>query len=440
MPARLRQWWSNARTSLWFPAALMTGAAAIASFVTLRIDDFLASQDSQLYFTFGGGAESARAVLTVIASSTITVTATVFSITIIALQLASSQYTPRIMRNFTRDRGNQVVLGALIGSFTYSLLILRTTHSFRAPDGTSVPALSVAMATLFALVSIALLIYYIHHAARLIQVSTIVDRAARDTLALVDRLFPDPDGTSTPDLAQPHNQLHVVRAQRAGYLQAVDSSTILGIPTDVPILVRMEQEIGGFVLPGTPLATIWPRTSADENTENRVRSGFILGPERSLDSDVAFGIRQLTDIAIRALSPGVNDPATAIQCIDRLAEVFVRFGQRAVPEREEASHTGLVHFVRRIPRFDHNLALAFDHIRHYGAADPRVAVHLLQTLGRVAAHVSREHRPAIAVHIERIRTAAGHTIDHPDDLAAVEAAARDALRRARSASIQNAAA
>ena len=326
MLVRLGTWWAYARDSLWFLPAVMTGIATATALLTLRLDAALqADPSATFYLVFGGGAEGARGVLEAIAGSVITVTGVVFSITIVALQLASSQFTPRVLHNFTGDRANQVVLGVFIGTFTYTLLVLRAVRS-AADDGQGfVPGLSVGAAIGLALVSIGFLIFYIHHAARSIQASVIIDRATSDTVALVERLFPDPLGKPAQDDKQPCLPTispAVVTAATAGYLQAVDADTLFDLAEEGGLLIRMEPRIGEFVLPGAMLASVWPADALTEIVVHEVRQAFVLGQERTLQADVELGIRQLADIAIKALSPGINDPTTATICIDRLAEVL----------------------------------------------------------------------------------------------------------------------
>jgi len=412
----------------------MTVAAALLALALVELDRrLLADGDvAGLYFAFGGGVQGARGVLTTIAGSLITVTATVFSITIVALQLASSQFTPRILRSFSRDRSNQVVLGVFIGTFTYALLVLRTVRSAADEGQTFVPAVSVAVAIGLALVAIGFLIYFIHHVAESIRAAVIVDRATADTLRLVEQLFPAPIGASADGaeiLPEPDGERRVVAAESAGYLQAVDADSLFTLAETSHLLVRMELRIGEFVLPGGPLATVWPASAVDDEITDGVRGAFVTSPERTLQHDAELGIRQIADIAMRALSPGVNDPTTAVNCVDRLSEILVVLGNRRAPDRARAGEDGCVHLLAGGTTFERAVDLSFDQIRHYGAGDPSFAAHLLVTLGDLASLVPPYRRPVVVRQAEALLRGAREQTREPKDLALLEWAAAHGTRR-----------
>lgn len=307
---RLATWWEAVRDSLWFLPAVFTAAAGGLAFTTIRIDrTLLADAQLQAPYLLGVGAEGARGILDAVSSSIITVTGVVFSITIVALQLASNQFTPRLLRNFTADRANQVVLGIFIGTFTYALLVEGTIRS--GPEREFVPTISVAIAVGLALVSIGALIFYINHASRIIQVSVIIDRVTHDTLRVVDKLFPEEFGRplrSAAAAALPAGPSVQISTETGGFLQAVDEESIFEDATRGGYTVRMDVCIGDFVLPGATLATAWPRDRIDEELKRSIESAFVLGPERTPHQDVDFGVLELMDIAVKALSPSINDP------------------------------------------------------------------------------------------------------------------------------------
>ncbi len=430
MWARLGTVWEELRTGLWFVPGGMTIAAALLALALVELDRrvLAAGEAPGFYFAFGGGVQGARGVLTTIAGSLMTVTATVFSVTIVALQLASSQYTPRVLRNFTRDRSNQVVLGVFIGTFTYALLVLRTVRSAADEAQTFVPTIAITAAIGLALVAVGFLIFFIHHVAQSIRVAEIVDRAARDTIGLVERLFPTPVGevAGDEDVAEPPRPTGAsgeVAADGAGYLQAVDGDTLFSIADEGRLVVRMEARIGEFVLPGATLATVWPASSADQQVVVGVRRAFVTGPERTLQHDVELGIRQIADIAVRALSPAVNDPTTATNCVDRLAEILVVLGNREAPDRRRTGRNGRVCFVARETTFERAADLSFDQIRHYGAGDPVFVAHLLATLGRLAVLVPPDRRPVLVQQREAVVRGAREKTTEPKDLARIERAA-----------------
>jgi uncharacterized membrane protein len=424
MQIRLMTAWARVRDSLWFLPSVLCVLAGLLALAALWIDHLLlADRRATFLLAFQGGVDGARGVLEAIASTTITVTGLVFSITIVALQLASSQYSPRVMRGFIGDRVNQMVLGVFIGTFTYSLLVLRSVRSATDDGAAFVPSIAVGIAILLALVSIGFLIYYIHHAARSMQVSVIIDRATADTIQLVRRLFPEPIGEAAPAPPEPQvptTPAAVVTADRAGYLQAVDAAALFALAQGTRLTVRMEPRMGAFVLPGAPLATVWPAEAVDDAVAGKVRGAFITGPERTLQADVELGIRQLSDIAIRALSPGVNDPTTAVNCIDRLGEILVVLGNRTPPAAVRSDGQDRVCFIASETTFDRAVHLSFDQVRHYGRQDPTVVAHLLEMLGQMAGLVPEQCRGVLVEQARVVVGAAYAATDEPADRAALD--------------------
>lgn len=435
-PARQRfsTWWYDLQDTLWFVPALITLLAIVLAFGLVQLDhairlDQRASEKASYFFAFGGGAEGARGVLGSIAGSMITVTGVVFSLTIVSLQLASSQYTPRILRRFTGDRGNQVVLGVFIGTFTYALLVLRSIRSNSDPGLVFVPAISVTFGIGLAILSIGFLIFYIHHIARSIQAEVIVEHAADETLTLVNHVFPrelseeDQNPPSVPPL--PDTTAHRVCLDHGGYVQSVDESTLgdLVAAEDEERVIRLEHHVGSYLVPGAVLASVWPASACSDGIEDGIRNAVILGTERTMQSDIGYGIRQLADIAIKALSPGINDPTTATIAVDRISEVLVQIGRRPTrpPVRRGRNGQGLL--LLPGPDFDQLVDLAFTQVRHYGVADPLVAEHLVLALGRISEHVNREHRDVLIEHAERILEAAREQLSLAADQARVERAA-----------------
>ena len=432
MHNKAANWWYDLQDSLWLVPAVMAGVAVILALAMVRVDQHLVlNQRSDTEWLFGGGAEGARGVLSAIAATMITVTGTVFSITVLALQLASSQLTPRILRNFTGDRGNQVVLGVFIGTFTYALLVLRSVRSEDDDQTAFVPAASVTLAIVFALFSIGFLIFFIHHSARSMQAAVVIDRTAADTRELIDRRFPERAGplVPAPTVTVPSLPPLVIRAERGGYLQSIDVETLLGVADASRLTIRIDVQVGDFLLPGTPLLSLWPATALDiggvdvQEIERDARAIMLVGPERTLAEDVEFGFRQLADIALKALSPGINDPTTAAMCIDRLGEALVVFGQREKPLEVQIGKEGDGCLLIRGASFDAVVRVGFGQIRHYGAGDASVAEHLVRTLGNVAVLVPDELRAALVQEARLMVAAAQAALPVDEDRKRVSAAA-----------------
>jgi uncharacterized membrane protein len=439
---RLREWSERIRHSLWFIPTLCVLAAAIFALAMVALSDAVEGT-GDLPLVFSAGPDGARAMLQAIASSVITVAGVTFSITIVALQLTSTQFSPRVLRNFLRDRPNQLVLGSFMGTFTYCLLVLRSIRSENELDGTAfVPNLAITGALVLAFVSLGMLIYFIHHISVRIQVTSIVASVAKDTLRTIGTItewherkpergweaLPPHESAAVvpPSGAVPASTAStghaVVRARESGSLQLVDLDGLVRHAERAGGTYRVLVAPGGWVQRGAPIATFGPepadgvgdRGSMDH--EDIVAEALGIGDERSLQHDVAFGIQQLVDIGVKALSPSVNDPTTAMTCIDRLVEVLVAAGDAPDAPRRFADSSGAVRVEVPFPAFEELAALAFDQLRHYGGATPAVVVHLARGLtvlrdalppGRFGA--VREQARLLADAAERIELEADRT-------------------------------
>jgi len=438
---RLSSWWYSLQDTLWFIPGLMTAGAVVLSFVMLQLDrTVLPAHRLHNWWLFEGGAEGARGVLSAIAGTMMTVATTAFSITIVAVQLGSSQFSPRILRGFTGDRGNQLVLGTFIASFAYSLLILRSVRSATSDGQIFVPSASVSLAIVLALVSIGSLIYFFHHATRGIQASVIIERAANDTFGLIKQAI-DTGAEQTgaaPNL--PSSRLMTeVRADRSGYVIGRNTDALYRLAEKFSGLLVVHVAIGDYLFTGTKLASMFATPDTDaktrdhhhssddrddhDNIEQKVRSAFTIDMERSLEQDVRLGFRQLADIAVKALSPGINDPTTATICIDRLGEALVRSREISNGFQSRSNDDGHSRLRWPQPGFEAFLGTSVRQIRHFGAGDATVMAHLLDMLGVVADGAD----PAIRFHIETEANAtleeAMLAIEIPIDRARVRSAA-----------------
>jgi uncharacterized membrane protein len=434
---RIKSWWFDLQQGLWFVPCLMTAAAAMLAFVMIRIDqEVLANRSISSWWVFDGGAEGARGVLTAIAGTMITVATTVFSITIVALQLGASQFSPRILRGFTRDRGNQLVLGTFIATFVYTLLVLRSVQSATADIQVFVPAASVSVAILLAITAIGSLIFYLHHATRTIQASVVIDRAASDTFDLLQGYLEDHESAGTAVAAEllAPGDLITIDAGRSGYVTAIDTEALLALAGTHQIVISITASVGQHVLSSTPLAAIsavWRSTHPDDDhnaVHRRIRQAFVIEIERTLEHDVLLGFRQLSDIAIKALSPGINDPTTAVTCIDRLGEALLQARClrsqrwfRAVPD----AHSGIV---QPSIGFDDIVDECLPQIRHYAAGDAVVVRHLLEVLEEVADCAEGDVYDALANQARLLVEEAAATLSVSSDRRAVGEAGRWATR------------
>lgn len=378
---QLRALWSNLNSSLWFVPTLMVAGAILLAFALVLVDvrlnhDWLAD----FPLLFGAGSAGARGMLTAIASSMVTVAGLIFSLTLSTLAQVSSQYTPRVLRNFMRDRANQVVLGFFVSIFVYCLIVLRTIRG--GDEGRFIPSIAVLMGLLLALVSIGVLIFFIHHIASSIQASNIVRHAAEETEAAIERLFPEQLGQPASEAdAQALRQTEelswqAVPAQATGYVQSVDEESLLALAGQLAGVLRMQHGVGSFVARDAVLVEVARYEGSTAPLPNdladQVNDAFTLGSQRTTEQDAGFGLRQIVDIALKALSPGINDPTTAIICIDHLGALLAQLADRRLPDPWRADHDQ-VRIIAIRPSFQQFVATAFDQIR--GCADGNAAIY-----------------------------------------------------------------
>jgi len=410
---------------MWFvPALIVVGAVGLA--VGLIEMDWLSRQELVTRWPriFGAGADGSRALLSAIASSMITVAGVTFSITVVALALASSQYTSRILRNFMSDRANQAVLGVFLGVFAYCLVVLRTIRG--GAEGLFVPSLAVLGAVLLSFVAIAFLIFFIHHIAASIQATSIIAAAAGETLRAVDRLFPAQMVDASVEQTKGGNAQAVqvwvmVPARTTGYIQGVDGNALFELAREHGVIVRMERGVGEFVIEATPLVSVGG-TEPDDELVQKIQKAYSIGQDRTVKQDAAYGIRQIVDIALKALSPGINDTTTAINCVDHLGAILARLASRQVETPCRADGRRLL-VIARGPTFTGLLADAFDQIRQNAEGNVAILVRLLEVLELLRGRTEDPHRRReLAHHAALILEVAERSVPAPHDRARVQIA------------------
>lgn len=414
MSVRLLGWLERLRSSYWFLPALMALGALVLSGITLSIDQTLVVERTGALLALGGlnGPAGARSLLSTVAGSLITVTGVVFSMTLVGLSLASQQFGPRLVGNFMRDRGNQLVLGAFVGTFLYCLMVLRTVRSADTQLGIEafVPHLSVAVALVLTLLSLGVLIYFIHHAAESVQVSYVLARVGRGLTQQI-LSFPEhddedarnrtgvggaqADGESVPPSSRPElpenfgRDAVTVRAKRAGYVQAIDLAGLVTLARDHGAVLRLHHPPGSFLMLDGPLADVYPADASDEFT-GTIEPYYVLGAVRTPQQDPYFLFDQFLEVALRALSPSMNDPFTAMTCIDRMAEALNLLARRRLPDSYMTDEEGALRLVVPRPEVGELLEHLFGELRAYAAGDPLVARHLALTLRHMQASSSHQ--------------------------------------------------
>lgn len=390
MMVRLLKAWESLRTSYWFLPSLMSAAAVALSFIMVDLDARLVSEiPVDAWWIYGGGAAGARAVLSVIAGSMISVTSIVFSITIVALTLASGQFGSRLLRSFMQDRANQIVLGVFIATFIYALLIMRSVQGVEA--GAFVPPLSITLAVVLVFVSIGFLIFFIHHIALSIQADEIVAAIFGDTSEAIETLYPvevhdgvvevDDRDASRPSSVGQKRGLTVTGDE--GYLQLVDTGKLLKLAVRENVVVELTCRPGDWIGRSGSLARVVPSPKEIDATIERVQRAFVLGNHRTLPQDAEFGFLQLVEVAVRALSPGINDPFTAITCIDHLSALLQRLAERPFPSRFLYDRAGHLRLIADTPTFDGFVDTAFNQIRQNAGGSVAVLIRMLEGIENV---------------------------------------------------------
>ncbi|AII54386.1 DUF2254 domain-containing protein [Hymenobacter sp. APR13] len=417
---RLRALWQNLNASLWFVPTLMVAGSLVLAFGLVLAEPFLDHDQLAKYpLLFGAGADGARGMLTAIAGSMITVAGLIFSLTLSTLAQVSSQYTSRVLRNFMRDRTNQLILGFFVSIFAYCLIVLRTIRG--GDEGRFIPSLAVGAGLVLALLSIGVLIFFIHHMASSIQAANIIRNASQETEAAITRLFPEALGgqASAAEARQLLEQAGELRwqpvpARATGYVQSISEDSLLALARELQGVVRLEHGIGGFVARGAALVSVarygaHPAPLPDELT-GQINQLFSLGNQRTIEQDASFGLRQIVDIALKALSPGINDTTTAIICVDHLGALLALLADRQLPEPLRVADRQ-VRVVAVRPSFEKMVATALDQIRISAEANLGVYLRLLTALATVAQRTDHpERRAALRQQADLVMAAAERTL------------------------------
>jgi len=424
---KFNQLWSNLRSNFWFmPSLIVLVSIALA---TVLIEADSAGSDrwlAQWPRLFGAGPEGARGMMSTIAGSMMSVVGVTFSMILVVLALASSQYTSRILRNFMRSRVTQVVLGIFAGIFTYCLIVLRTIRG--GDGGVFVPSLAVFFGLVLALGGVGTLMFFIHHIASSIQASSIIASVAQETTTSIDRLFPerlgqglgedDDDQTLCP---LSNRNWRIVPAMQSGYIQSVNNAALLRLALDRKTIVRMEHGIGEFVVQNTMLASVALPDPPEEETIAAVQAAFSISRHRTVEQDAAFGIRQIVDVALKALSPGINDTTTAVMCVDYLTTILARIAPREIPSPYRYED-GELRVIAMGPSFESLLADSFDQIRSNAKGDVAIMLRMLGALQTIAGLTTSPHRRrALGDHMRWIAELADRTLASAHDRERIDA-------------------
>jgi uncharacterized membrane protein len=422
------------RTNLWLVPAIEVVASVALFVITHAID--LSAYHGHLtlpsWMTFGN-ADATRQILTTLAGAVITVVGVVFSIILVTLTLASTQFGPRMLRNFIRDRGTQVTLGTFVATFVYAILVLISIGGKR---GDFVPHLSVTTAVALVAVSMGVLIFFIHHIAVSVQLPRVIHTIARDLSKAIDAEStavgaPVEAGASVEELLRRLAEGGgTVGAPTSGYLQFIQHQTLVGIATEKEAVIRLLHRPGHFIVRGEAMAMVWPPQATD-GVSDALRRAHITGATRTLAQDLPFAVDQLVEIAIRALSAAVNDTFTALTCIDWLGESLCKISARWHPVRVHRDSRGFVRVITAHVSYRRLVERAYEKIRQAGKGMPAVMIRQLDSLTKII-EVTRtaEQRELLLAQARMIYASAEESVPEPADLADVRSAYEEVLEAA----------
>jgi uncharacterized membrane protein len=434
---RTRHFWEILNSSYWFVPSLMMAAGAGLALGMGAMDAHLDAVGTRPRWVHGVGPEGARLLLSTLAGSVITVAGVGFSITMVTLTQASTQFGPRLLRNFMRDTGNQVVLGTWVGTFIYAILVLRTVQG--GNGRVFVPHASVTGALVLALACLMALVYFVHHVSFSLQAPQVVAGVGRELDDVVERMYPGrigrggqrpPAERGEPALPSGFDQdARPVPAPRSGYVQAVDEAVLMDAAGAHDLVLRLAVRPGQFAIAGNPLLRVWPPQRAAPELDRRLQKAFLIGDQSTPEQDVEFAIDQIEEIALRAMSPGFNDTFTAIHCVDWLAAGLARIAREDLPSPYRYDAEGALRVITPVSTFAGLTDAAFNQIRQIGRERAAVMIRVLEVIGGLAGLMrTEEQREALRRHARLTCEEALAALPSAHDRADVEDRYRGAMR------------
>jgi uncharacterized membrane protein len=399
---------SYLRSSLWFLPVVMVLAGAALSLGTIALDRRFNYQAIPASIT--GGPDAAAEILSSIAASMIGLTALVLTITMVVVQLAMGQFSPRIVQRILQDRPSQLAIGLFVATFVHAILALRDVTN--NGDGTgNVPGIAVVMAYVLVVASIAVLVIYVHHIGRALRVSALIELVGRDTRNLLDRVYPD----KGEPLAHAAGSPRLVMATRSGVITAIADDKLVKEAGRANCTLELVPALGEFVPAGAPLFQV--QGDPHDLNEDSVRDGLILEMERTLDHDVAYGLRLLVDIAQRSLADSpLQDPTTAVQAIDRLHDVLRQLARRPIPDGRYTDASSQLRLTVPSMSWDAYVRLAFEEIRLAGAGSPQVARRMKAALLDLRSVALPERVQSVDEQLDLLQSATKSTLDDSRDV------------------------
>ncbi|PQO27000.1 DUF2254 domain-containing protein [Blastopirellula marina] len=419
--------WDRARASLWFVPILCTLGGILSAVVMLAFD-YSWNDKWKLPFWLETTTDGAQTILSTISGGMITVVGVVLSMTMVTLSITSSQFGSRVLRSRIRDRTTQWTIGAFLGTAVYSLVVLKMVRKIGEEDFL-IPHFSVMVAILFTITSLVILLYFIHHITMIAQAPEIVASLAHDLTRSIETIFPEKIGDPPPSDLPPSQKITdaqrealkngvPIRSASEGYIQTIEGDELLALAVELDVMIELPKRPGDFLARQDKIALVAGNGKQDEKKlTEAINDAFYLGNSRSPRQDVNCSVHELAQMAVRALSPGINDPYTAVNCIDRLSAALCQLARRRMPDANRFDSQGNLRLVVDRQSFSSVMHAAFDQIRCYASSSTAVSQRLMEGYLRIAENVSDADQATDVLHQARLTlegvTEAKH---HPADV------------------------
>lgn len=421
---KLLFFWKELLATFWFLPVLIICLSVLLSICLVYLDSIVTiSNEGWVRFFLVQSSDSARSILTTISSAMIGVAGTVFSVTLVALTLASSQLGPRLISNFMYVRLNQVVLGSYISTYLYCLIVLNSVTD--SNDYIFIPSISILAAILAAIVNIILLIIFIHQIAISIQADKVISDISEFISRQVEAHFPEKTQDDTEDersvkasaAITGYQNRTTLQSPESGYLQYIDTDALVNILASDDALLELHHRPGSYLVKGGELGLLYSNADRENDKSKRIFNQLVIGKTKTSRQDLEFSIRQMVEIAARALSTGVNDPYTAIACIDNLTSIMCYLAQAKFPSKYRFDEKGNPRVIEDITDFEGVLDAAFNQIRQFSGGSPAVIIRMMEGLTTIYKFTSKKnHKEAVIRHAQMVLNTGRNTIEEQNDI------------------------
>ncbi|MCL6261314.1 DUF2254 domain-containing protein [Aquiflexum sp. TKW24L] len=415
--------WSELKATFWFVPVIIIILSILLSIGLVYLDGLIdISQDGIARLFLVNSSDSARTILSTISGAMMGVAGTVFSITLVALTLASSQFGPRLIKNFMYVRLNQVVLGSYVSTYLYCLLVLNAVKA--GDDYTFIPSISILVAIVAAITNIVLLIVFIHRIATSIQADHVISDISDFISKQVQTLFPEKMGEEKESEANmdiskvisAYSQRISIKCSKSGYLQYIDGENLVEIISKNDSLLDIFHRPGSHLVEGIEIGTLYTTSIWEEEELEKINKQLVIGKTKTSQQDLEYSVHQMVEIAVRALSPGVNDPYTALACIDNLTATMSYLAQAKFPSKYRYDEEGNLRVIADVIDFEGVLDAAFNQIRQFSEGSPAVIIRLMEALITIGGFTNERHKKAVVKHAEMVLNNGKRTIEEENDL------------------------